>query len=156
MALPAGRVGVKADQVDWQGNIKGSGGSDLEPRVVALEDSVEALEDSVDILMSAGIDKKYKIGNLTSGYSQQLLDNFDFIEKGDYIVICNLSGEGNGYVELYNDYQHIMWILQIPGGGKTGIDVIFAVHVEDTLSVPLYYKSNIAISISMRETIIKL
>lgn len=48
MALPAGRVGVNKNQVDWQGNIKNSGsGSTIQPQIDQIKSQIGTFEFSV-------------------------------------------------------------------------------------------------------------
>ena len=48
MALPAGRVGVNKNQVDWQGNIIGSGsGSSVQPQIDKIKSQIGTFEFSV-------------------------------------------------------------------------------------------------------------
>lgn len=65
MALQAGRVGVKKDQVDWQGNIiGGGGGTDLTPRVIALENEIK---DKVEAgVLYPTIDENFYIAGVNS------------------------------------------------------------------------------------------
>ena len=46
MALPAGRVGVNKNQVDWQGNIKSSGSS-VQPQIDKIKSQIGTFEFSV-------------------------------------------------------------------------------------------------------------
>ena len=46
MALPAGRVGVNKNQVDWQGNIKSSGSS-VQPQIDKIKSQIGSFEFSV-------------------------------------------------------------------------------------------------------------
>lgn len=84
MALPAGRVGVKPDQVDWQGNIiGGGGGSELTPRVEHLEGQVGEFE----FLVQDGV----------AGYKRAGADTFHPFRR---IEVYKVTHNNTNFVEV--------------------------------------------------------
>lgn len=92
MALPAGRVGVKPDQVDWQGNIigGGGGGESLLPRVQSLETNVEMLHENVEGLEDQVGTFEFLTQDGVAGYKKTGADTFHpFRRIEEYTVTHN-------------------------------------------------------------------